>query len=46
MIDLYGVDPTLVTEIVRIDVFISHDTARDGSHMSALGLLAKLSSAL
>jgi len=46
MIDFHGVDFALATEIIRLDVFISHDAAGDGNHMSALGLLAKLSSAL
>jgi hypothetical protein len=46
MIDLHSVDLTLVTEIIRLDALVSHDTARDGSHASFLPLLVKLSSAL
>ena len=46
MIDLHRVDLTVAAEIVRIDVFISHDPARDGNHPSILPLLVKVSSTL
>src|SRR5574341_2122888 len=46
MIHLHRVDFAPATEVIRIDVFFSHDTPGDGSHPCLFGLPTKVSSAL
>ena len=45
VIDLHRVDLTLGAEIVRLDIFVSHDAAGDGGNRTVPGLPVKDSSA-